>query len=218
MNKKLEITKEFLEAEYLIKKNSARNISKLLGCSYVTVQSRIKEFGIPRRKQYKDLIGVFFGKLKVVKFVGVDKKQQALWECECECGNSKIANTHHLTIGIVKSCGCLRKTGFGDITGSHFANIKKHAEIRKLIFEIEIEKIWNLFLTQNRKCALSGVDLVFDKIRGKTTASLDRIDSSKGYVEGNVQWVHKDVNRMKTNFPESEFKKWVVRIYETIKK
>lgn len=218
MNKKLEITKEFLETEYLINKNSARNISKLLGCSYVTVQSRIKEFGILRRKQYRDLIGIVFGKLKVVEFVGVDKKQQALWECECECGNKKITTTYCLTSKQVKSCGCLNKTRFGEISGSHFANIKKHANLRNLSFEIKIDYIWNLFLSQNRKCVLSGVELVFDKVRGKTTASLDRIDSSKGYIEGNVQWVHKDVNRMKTDFLESEFKEWVKKIYETMKK
>lgn len=34
------------------------------------------------------------------------------------------------------------------------------------------------------------------------TASLDRIDSSKGYIPGNVQWVHKDVNKMKLALSE----------------
>lgn len=31
----------------------------------------------------------------------------------------------------------------------------------------------------------------------ETTASLDRIDNTKGYLEDNVQFVHKDINRMK---------------------
>ena len=38
-----------------------------------------------------------------------------------------------------------------------------------------------------------------------TTASLDRIDSSKGYVIGNVQWVHKDINIMKNKFDNQYF-------------
>jgi hypothetical protein len=37
------------------------------------------------------------------------------------------------------------------------------------------------------------------------TASLDRIDSSKGYIIGNVQWAHKMVNRMKNDMPQEEF-------------
>jgi len=34
----------------------------------------------------------------------------------------------------------------------------------------------------------------------KRTAYLDRTDSSKGYVEGNVQLVHKDVNISKNKY------------------
>ena len=37
-------------------------------------------------------------------------------------------------------------------------------------------------------------------------ASLDRIDSSKGYVKDNIQWVHKDVQIMKNKFSEDYFK------------
>ena len=40
------------------------------------------------------------------------------------------------------------------------------------------------------------------------TASLDRIDSSKGYIEGNVQWVHKRVNLMKGNMSTENFIEW----------
>ena len=39
----------------------------------------------------------------------------------------------------------------------------------------------------------------------KNTASLDRIDSSKGYVEGNVQWVHKMINMSKQQYSQEEF-------------
>jgi len=37
------------------------------------------------------------------------------------------------------------------------------------------------------------------------TASLDRIDSSKGYVKGNLQWVHKDINMMKNHYNQKYF-------------
>ena len=43
------------------------------------------------------------------------------------------------------------------------------------------------------------------KSTGIRTASLDRIDSSKGYVPGNIQWVHKDVNWMKGSFTQEYF-------------
>jgi hypothetical protein len=46
----------------------------------------------------------------------------------------------------------------------------------------------------------------------ETTASLDRIDSSKGYIEGNLQWVHKDVNIMKMDLSQVEFIDYCVKV------
>ena len=34
---------------------------------------------------------------------------------------------------------------------------------------------------------------------------MDRIDSTKGYIKGNVQWVHKTVNIMKNTFDNTLF-------------
>lgn len=69
---------------------------------------------------------------------------------------------------------------------------------------------YKINLKQNKKCVLSGIELCFPKVSGiksKTliTASLDRIDSSKGYVIGNVQWIHKTINTMKMDLADSEF-------------
>lgn len=38
----------------------------------------------------------------------------------------------------------------------------------------------------------------------ENSASLDRIDSSQGYIEGNVWWVHKIVNVIKLDFSFNE--------------
>jgi hypothetical protein len=52
------------------------------------------------------------------------------------------------------------------------------------------------------------------------TASLDRIDSSKGYTLGNIQWVHKWVNLMKQDMTDQEFIEWCKTItnFNTSKK
>lgn len=122
---------------------------------------------------------------------------------------------HHLKRG---SCRCrkckaledARKFGHGEIRQHHWYCIKKGAEKRKIEFSVSIDYAWNLFLSQNRRCTLSGLPLLFARTRkshavGETTASLDRIDSTKGYVEGNVQWVHKWINLMKNDFTTEEF-------------
>ena len=65
----------------------------------------------------------------------------------------------------------------------------------------------------NRKCALSGIEIKFitsnsEYCSKEQTASLDRIDSTKGYTLDNVQWVHKAVNNMKMNLTDQNFINW----------
>lgn len=40
---------------------------------------------------------------------------------------------------------------------------------------------------------------------GPYTASLDRIDSTKGYTEYNIQWVHKLINIAKSTLTNNQF-------------
>lgn len=39
------------------------------------------------------------------------------WECQCDCGNTKVVTTGHLTSGDTRSCGCSRIV---DLTGETF--------------------------------------------------------------------------------------------------
>lgn len=75
----------------------------------------------------------------------------------------------------------------------------KWAKRRDKECTITIEYIENLFELQNGICSISGIKL------DRSNMSLDRINSDIGYVEGNLQWVHKKVNQMKSNFDENEF-------------
>lgn len=106
----------------------------------------------------------------------------------------------------------------GEISGGQYGRIKKCAKHRNLEFLVTKEFLWELFLKQDRKCALSGLPLNFkseykNSSTGicrfldttKITASLDRIDSSKGYTEDNVQWVHKILNTMKSTLSNDVF-------------
>jgi len=51
-----------------------------------------------------------------------------------------------------------------------------------------------------------------------TTASLDRIDSTKSYHKDNIQWVHKRVNRMKMNYTMEEFVDWCKKVAHHFRK
>ena len=178
----------------------------------------------------KDLLNKTFGKLKVIEHLGKlapGKKNRHRWKCICECGKTTIIQSNHLLSGDTRSCGCLNLRcgnksplfeGYGEMPLPFYNKIKAGCKrpSRQIEFDLSIEYIWDLFLKQNRKCALSGVylewggshhDNKFSKT-SKITASLDRIDSTKGYVIGNVQWIHKDLNFMKQDLDEQRFIKW----------
>ena len=174
----------------------------------------------PRSGIKQNLIGKRSGKLTVIKQSGRDKHKRVLWECECNCGNKTLVTTHYFNCGKKTSCGCTRKalgkenrgwTGYENISGSFWATIKSGASKRCLDFKITIQEAWEIYLNQEKKCALTGISIEFalsqrkNGDRTKATASLDRIDSTKGYLLANIQWVHKDVNMMKNKFNQDYF-------------
>ena len=85
--------------------------------------------------------------------------------------------------------------------------VKTRVKRSNLEVNITKEYVNELFLQQNGKCKLSGVEITLPKTWKDRTysASLDRIDSEKGYIIGNVQWVHKHINVMKNTFPQGMF-------------
>ena len=60
-----------------------------------------------------------------------------------------------------------------------------------------------MLIEQDFKCALTGFPIQAMNINNN--ASLDRIDSSRGYVEGNLQWVLAEVNMMKQHYSQNRF-------------
>ena len=140
-------------------------------------------------------------------------KKQTYFTCLCDCGEITVIQRNKF--GVTKTCNnrtnhkgeeCSIYKGYEQISGTYWNSLQHGAKIRNLDFNITIEYCWNLFLIQDKKCVLSGLPINLSINKGKEkTASLDRIDSEKGYVEGNVQWVHKDINVLKMDLAESHF-------------
>lgn len=56
----------------------------------------------------KGIAGQRFGRLTVKSFSHTNSRRNAVWECECDCGNIAHVASGHLNSGHTKSCGCLR--------------------------------------------------------------------------------------------------------------
>lgn len=159
------------------------------------------------------------------------KTKESVCRCLCECGREVVVYGRYLRSGHKRSCGCLARRkgnenphwkGHGEISSTFWSSIKsgaEHGRARNIKFEITIEQAWELFIKQNRRCALTGLPLTFPtKSRRYNTydgtASLDRIDSTKDYTIDNVQWVHKIVNLMKFDLNQDQFLRWCRRIVD----
>ena len=155
----------------------------------------------------------------------------SMWKVQCSCGSISETTAYNLVYGKTTGCpkcygkrhtGCNNSNwkGFGNIPSTLWGRILNGAKYRNLQVEVDIEYLDNLWKQQDGKCALSGVDLstedIFDNPAWSDTASLDRIDSTKGYIEGNLQWVHPVVNIMKNRFERRKADKnfkWIILLF-----
>jgi hypothetical protein len=172
-----------------------------------------------------DLTGKKFGLLTVLRYDS-SLHHQPRWVCQCECGVIKNLRGNHLRNGATQSCGCRSSknrrgkdhgcwTGFEEMTGSFLSQWRHGAKARNFAMDVTPKDLWEIYIQQGRKCALSGLPLEFKPIKWfHGTASIDRIDSKKGYVKGNIQWVHRDINRMKLDYPQDYFIKICTMVAE----
>lgn len=65
--------------------------------------------------------------------------------------------------------------------------------------------IISLYEQQDGLCALTGWPIGWSEKGLTATVSIDRIDSDEGYLQGNVQLLHKDVNMAKQKYSQEYF-------------
>ena len=170
--------------------------------------------------------GETFGSLTVVRHFR-DKPYGSLgkfyeeWEVVCSCGNVFTTNKSHIVRGQMGCNQCYgEKTRGSDsvhwkggkyVTGYFISKVKQRLvrPSKTLVYDLSIEFLDNLYELQDKRCALSGLPISFENVASNTTeecsASLDRVDSSKGYTEDNVQFIHKIVNVMKQAESQVDF-------------
>lgn len=81
-----------------------------------------------------------------------------------------------------------------------FCYWRSGAKERKIEWDLTLEDLESLPMI----CAFTKTKLTL-KQHSSNTVSLDRIDSNKGYIKGNVQFVSVQVNYAKSDYTEKEF-------------
>jgi hypothetical protein len=140
---------------------------------------------------------------------------------KCKCG--RIIKQRKSHWGKTHSCKqCTNSTHYPETRKSsalHYKGLRKvfltklynphnlnRGENKVLKVELTIEQLFNKLVEQDFKCALSKIPLnVLHIDPTASNASIDRIDSLGDYTINNIQWVHKDINRIKNNFTQHRF-------------
>lgn len=99
-----------------------------------------------------------------------------------------------------------------EISGEVLTKLIGGSKTRGRIIEVYItlDDIWTKMIEQDKKCALTGLDVFFPKTSKEyktftATASVDRIDPNLDYTMDNIQIVHKYINIMKNKLSQEEF-------------
>ena len=95
----------------------------------------------------------------------------------------------------------------------HSAKRRGKKDKSRGMMEITLKDIQELKDKQNNKCVYTGRELLW-KYNDHNKASIDRIDSSKGYIPSNIQLVIHIANQAKSNLSEEEFRSLMKDIYK----
>ena len=75
--------------------------------------------------------------------------------------------------------------------------------------DVDLPYLKCLWEKQEGKCAVTGVELKLESSGNKNyQASIDRIDSSKGYIKGNIRYTSVSVNWLKSNLDDEHLKEF----------
>tara|TARA_Y100000593_G_scaffold86211_1_gene164516 strand:+ start:2834 stop:4027 length:1194 start_codon:yes stop_codon:yes gene_type:complete len=217
-----------------------KELAKIAGVSEKMISKDLIHYKIERHKEAMpaglDMKGKKFDLLRVARLVSIDEKKTGndryLWECKCDCGNKCMKSTtslkyHYINCNTKNSCGCENKRIARwkslDIDARHFNNIKSGAKKRKLEFDLTPEFLHELFHNQKKRSAISGRKLLMPGRKGNGSglsqcasdnkdliASLDRIDSSKGYTKDNVWWISRRENSCKMDLSIEDMEQFFI--------
>ena len=164
----------------------------------------------------------------------------AMWNCVCDCGNTKIIRGKSLTAGVTKSCGCYAKElkskankkhgengtrlyAIWDSMRQRCYNKKHHAYHNYGGRGISVCEEWDDYSNFKSWAIKNGYDNYAP--RGKYT--LDRVNVNEGYSPNNCRWVDMKIqsnnkrNTITVNFQGSShtLKEWAAITgikYETL--
>lgn len=189
--------------------------------------------------RFKDRTNDYYGRLKVIKHAGKNKRGKHLWLCQCSCGKEKVVVGDNLSSGKSNSCGCLKAEFLarkGNQYGLYadreqallrvqYSHLKRRNKKLGYIGIMRFERFSELSKSPCKYCGLEYSKQIEDRLNESKKQKrlsdhilkcngIDRINCNVGYTEENSVACCKYCNFAKHTMTEDDFYKWVKRVYE----
>lgn len=161
-----------------------------------------------RPNRVKNLAGKRFGKWLVLSFAGMQGAYSA-WNCNCDCGTSRVVVGHNMVKGESASCGCVQREKL-------ICRNLKHGETRGGT-PSRVHRIWHGMIQRctnpnnpgfdnygGRGIAVDSRWFIFENFLADmgyppVAHSLERVDNDKGYSKSNCIWATSAVQSRNTS-------------------
>lgn len=175
-----------------------------------------------------DMTGERFGKWTVINMTKIYRATKNRTACvvRCDCGVEEVREPDRLRNGRTTACRSCSLTGkssqplpqirkppgYAAIT-NRMGQYRRSAEKKGLEYELSRELFEELILSDCSYCGDKPTTRLKSSWDEVYVNGIDRIDSSLGYVDGNVVTACWVCNSAKKNMSQQDFIAWVRRVY-----
>lgn len=172
-----------------------------------------------------DLTGKRFGILTAVRPTEQkNHNRTVLWECKCDCGNTKLIPSTKLKNNEVSSCGCRERhrparTERGESgLNSLIKGYKWHAKNRGHEWELTKRQFKELTTQDCFYCGKKPENITYGSLGRRKeygayiSNGVDRVDNTQGYTVDNVVACCKTCNRAKGTQTFEDYTDWLHRV------
>jgi hypothetical protein len=155
--------------------------------------------------------GKRFTSLTVIKLLDKSHaKEGRYWLCKCDCGNEIETTSLRLSIGRVKSCGCLTRATTLRTAARHlYAQYKYNADRRwrTYSFDLPFEEFLRIIVLPCHYCGTEAKEINYKNKKNIVIKlnGIDRVNNNKGYTVNNVVPCCKKCNWMKGKDSTEDF-------------